>query len=76
MISRAREGGAKRLHLIARVHPGKARFRDHVRTVKRAGVDMQFHRNAGTCQAARIFEIFFEQEIERTDTDEGRRQAF
>jgi hypothetical protein len=40
-----------------------------------AGIDVQLGRNAGSGQASCEFEVFFEQQIESSDGDEGRRQS-
>jgi hypothetical protein len=49
--------------------------RRDVEGVEAARIDMQLHRHPGAQQAAGVFQILFEKQIERAGRDEGRRQA-
>src|SRR5207253_7506926 len=59
---------------VRRELPGKSRI-EEIEAVDSTGIDVAFGGNTGPGEAHRIGHVLFEEKIERTNADEGRRQS-
>src|SRR5947209_1355180 len=65
---------SQRLAGVALDLPGHAGIRRAIEAVIRPRIQVQLDRYSGTAQSIRIGQVFFEEEIETADRDEGWRQ--